>query len=95
MSDAQKRIQELEAALQRERSIGRERDDVHKEAMRKSITLQGVYVGSRRMFLDMNRALALHGLKPVIDHTVPFADARAAYRAMEAAGHFGKIVIAG
>jgi hypothetical protein len=26
---------------------------------------------------------------------VPFADAKAAYRAMEAAGHFGKIVIAG
>lgn len=63
--------------------------------MRKSITLQGVYVGSRRMFLDMNRALALHGIRPVIDKTVPFAEAKAAYRAMEAAGHFGKIVIAG
>lgn len=63
--------------------------------MRKSITLQGVYVGSRRMFLDMNRALSLHGIRPVIDRTVPFADARAAYHAMEAAGHFGKIVIAG
>jgi len=63
--------------------------------MRKSITLQGVYVGSRRMFLEMNRALALHAIKPVIDRTVPFADAKAAYKAMEAAGHFGKIVIAG
>ncbi len=63
--------------------------------MRKSITLQGVYVGSRRMFLDMNKALALHAIRPVIDHTVPFAEARAAYHAMEAAGHFGKIVIAG
>lgn len=63
--------------------------------MRKSITLQGVYVGSRRMFLDMNKALALHAIKPVIDHTVPFADAPSAYRSMEAAGHFGKIVIAG
>lgn len=63
--------------------------------MRKSIILQGVYVGSRRMFLDMNRALALHRIAPVIDLTVPFADAKAAYQAMEAAGHFGKIVIAG
>jgi NADPH:quinone reductase-like Zn-dependent oxidoreductase len=63
--------------------------------MRKSITLQGVYVGSRRMFREMNKALELHSIKPVIDHTVPFADARAAYHAMEAAGHFGKIVIAG
>jgi len=63
--------------------------------MRKSIILRGVYVGSRRMFLDMNRALALHRIAPVIDLTVPFGDAKAAYRAMEAAGHFGKIVIAG
>jgi len=63
--------------------------------MRRSQRVQGVYVGSRRMFLDMNRALALHGIRPVIDRTVPFADARDAYRAMEAAGHFGKIAIAG
>lgn len=62
--------------------------------MRKSMTVQGVYVGSRRMFREMNRALALHAIKPVIDHTVPFAEAREAYKAMEAAGHFGKIVIA-
>jgi NADPH:quinone reductase-like Zn-dependent oxidoreductase len=61
--------------------------------MRKSIRLQGIYVGSRRMFLDMNRAIALHGLKPVIDKTFAFADARAAYHAMAAAGHFGKLVI--
>jgi NADPH:quinone reductase-like Zn-dependent oxidoreductase len=61
--------------------------------MRKSIRLQGIYVGSRRMFLDMNRAISLHGLKPVIDETFAFADARAAYHAMAAAGHFGKIVI--
>jgi NADPH:quinone reductase-like Zn-dependent oxidoreductase len=61
--------------------------------MRKSIRLQGIYVGSRRMFLDMNRAIALHGLRPVIDRTFAFADARAAYPAMAAAGHFGKLVV--
>ncbi len=61
--------------------------------MRKSIRMQGIYVGSRRMFLDMNRAIALAGLKPVIDRIFPFADARAAYHAMAAAGHFGKLVI--
>ncbi|MEQ8397953.1 NAD(P)-dependent alcohol dehydrogenase [Thalassobaculum sp.] len=63
--------------------------------MRKSMTVQGVYVGSRRMFLEMNKALSVHAIKPVVDHTVPFAEAKAAYQAMEAAGHFGKIVIAG
>lgn len=61
--------------------------------MRKSIRLQGIYVGSRRMFRDMNRAIAHHGLRPVIERAYAFEEARAAYRDMEAAGHFGKIVI--
>ncbi|MDH3450227.1 MAG: NAD(P)-dependent alcohol dehydrogenase [Gammaproteobacteria bacterium] len=61
--------------------------------MRKSIRLQGVYVGSRRMFEDMNRAFAVNQLRPVVDRVFDFEDARAAYHAMRAAGHFGKIVI--
>jgi NADPH:quinone reductase-like Zn-dependent oxidoreductase len=61
--------------------------------MRKSIRLQGVYVGSRAMFEDMNRTLLLHDLHPVIDRTFPFADAREAFHHMKAAGHFGKIVV--
>ena len=61
--------------------------------LRKSIRLNGIYVGSRAMFLDMNAAIEAGGLKPVIDRRFAFADAPAAYRCMEAAGHFGKIVI--
>lgn len=61
--------------------------------MRKSLKVQGIYVGSYRMFADMNAAIALHRLEPVIDQTFAFDDAKSAYRAMEAAGHFGKIVI--
>lgn len=61
--------------------------------MRRSIRLQGLYVGSRRMFLDMTRAIAQHALRPVIDRVFPFDEAPAAFRAMEAAGHFGKIVV--
>ena len=63
------------------------------DIMRKSITLKGIYVGSRVMFDDMNRAIAAHGLKPVIDRTFAFEDARDAYRCMRAAQHFGKLVI--
>jgi NADPH:quinone reductase-like Zn-dependent oxidoreductase len=63
------------------------------DIMRKSLTVRGIYVGPRSMFLGMNRAIALHGLRPVIDHVVPFDEAPDAYRAMRAAGHFGKIVI--
>lgn len=61
--------------------------------MRKSIRLYGIYVGSRRMFLDMNKAIAQHRLAPVIDKTFAFEDAKAAFRTMESATHFGKIVI--
>lgn len=61
--------------------------------MRRSIRMQGIYVGSRRMFGDMNRAIEANGLRPVIDKRFVFSDARSAYKAMERAGHFGKIVI--
>ena len=61
--------------------------------LRKSIRLHGIYVGSRAMFLDMNAAIEAGGLKPVLDRRFAFANAADAYRCMEAAGHFGKIVI--
>jgi NADPH:quinone reductase-like Zn-dependent oxidoreductase len=62
-------------------------------AVMKSIRVQGILVGSREMFEAMNRAVAFHGLRPVIDRVFPFAEAREALRYMEAAAHFGKIVI--
>jgi hypothetical protein len=37
----------------------------------------------------MNRAIALHRLRPVTDRTFPFAEAKAAYRHFEGRGHFG------
>jgi NADPH:quinone reductase-like Zn-dependent oxidoreductase len=61
--------------------------------MRKSIRLQGVYVGNRRMFEDMNRALASNAVHPVIDRVFDFEDARSAFHAMRGAGHFGKLVV--
>jgi NADPH:quinone reductase-like Zn-dependent oxidoreductase len=61
--------------------------------MRQSIRLQGLYVGSRRSFRDMNRAISQHELTPVIHQAFPFENAREAFHALEAAGHFGKLVI--
>ncbi len=58
-----------------------------------SVRVQGVYVGSREMFENMNRALSLHEIRPVIDRTFPFEEAREALRHMEGASHFGKITI--
>lgn len=61
--------------------------------MRKSLTVHGIYVGSRAMFEAMNRAITAAGLRPVIDRRFTFDDARAAYHHMQSAGHFGKIVV--
>lgn len=59
----------------------------------KSLHLQGIYVGSRAMFEEMNRALSVHEIKPVVDACYALEDARQAYHDMRAAGHFGKLVI--
>ena len=61
--------------------------------MRKSIRLQGVYVGNRRMFEEMNAAFTLNQIRPVIDQVFDFEEARAAYHVMRAASHFGKLVV--
>jgi len=55
--------------------------------------VQGISVGSTQMFEAMNRAIAASGLKPVIDKVFPFEEAPAAYRYLQSAQHFGKIVI--
>ena len=59
----------------------------------KNIRLQGIYVGSRLMFENMNRAIALHKLRPVIDKVFPFDQAAEAYKHLEGGSHFGKVVI--
>ena len=59
----------------------------------KSVRLQGLFVGNRRMFEDMNRAIAWHGMKPVIDRAFNFSQAPQAYKYMGSGQHFGKIVI--
>ncbi len=57
------------------------------------IRLQGIFVGSRAMFEAMNRAVALHQLRPVVDRVFRFNEAPAALRHLESAAHFGKICI--
>jgi len=59
----------------------------------KQIQVQGIFVGSREMFEAMNRAIALHQLRPVIDRVFPFEEAREALRHLEMGAHFGKVVI--
>ncbi|WP_211329574.1 zinc-dependent alcohol dehydrogenase family protein [Kushneria marisflavi] len=61
--------------------------------MRKSVLMRGIYVGSREMFEQMNRAITQHRIKPVIDRTFAFDDTRAAFEHLQSQQHLGKVVI--
>lgn len=60
--------------------------------LHKTARIQGIYVGSRQDFVEMNRAVALFQLHPVhFDH--PWSQAREVFREMEKGSHFGKLVL--
>jgi NADPH:quinone reductase-like Zn-dependent oxidoreductase len=61
--------------------------------MRAIATYRRIAVGSRAEFEAMNRAIELHGVRPVIDRIFGFDQAREAFSTFEKRGHFGKIVI--
>lgn len=58
-----------------------------------NLTLQGVLVGPREAFDEMNRAIAQAQLKPVVDTVYPFEEAPKALRALTQGAHFGKICL--
>ncbi|GJD39262.1 MULTISPECIES: NAD(P)-dependent alcohol dehydrogenase [Methylobacterium] len=60
--------------------------------MLKRAIIQGISVGHRRAFEDMNRAIDERGIKPVIDRVYAYEDVRAAFDHLER-GPFGKVVI--
>ena len=59
----------------------------------KAICLQGIFVGSRRMFEDMNKAISANRMRPVIDKVFAFDQVPEALRYMESGAHFGKVVV--
>lgn len=61
--------------------------------MMKGGSLHGVGVGSTAMFEDMNRAIEVNGIKPVVDKVFPFDQAAEAFRTFAAGDFFGKVVI--
>jgi NADPH:quinone reductase-like Zn-dependent oxidoreductase len=60
----------------------------------KRANIQGISVGSTQMFEAMNRAITVGKMNPVIDRVFGFDDAPAAFRHLQSAQHFGKVVIA-
>ena len=61
--------------------------------MRKSLTVNGIYVGSRDMQEQFHRVLEVNEIHPVIDRVFKFDQVKEAYAFMQSARHFGKIVI--
>lgn len=61
--------------------------------MFKGATLRGIFVGDKSLFMGLNRAIEVNGLKPVIDTVFEFDDAVEAYNYLRSAQHFGKVVI--
>jgi NADPH:quinone reductase-like Zn-dependent oxidoreductase len=63
------------------------------QLLMKAVRVQGVFVGSRAMFEDMNRLIVGEGIRPVIDRVFPFSESVAAFKYLESGSHFGKVVI--
>ena len=72
---------------------GRDGDTNPFPLMYKAGNLHGIFVGDREMFEEMNLAIMLNQVKPVIDRVFPFEEAKQAF-AHHASGQFiGKVVI--
>lgn len=60
--------------------------------LHKMVRIHGIYVGSRRDFMHMNRAIALAQLRPVGEE-FHWTQAREVLEKMEEGSHFGKLVL--
>jgi NADPH:quinone reductase-like Zn-dependent oxidoreductase len=60
--------------------------------LHKCVHIQGIYVGSRKDFEDLNRAISLVGLRPVGEN-FHWSQAREVLLRMEESSHFGKLVV--
>jgi NADPH:quinone reductase-like Zn-dependent oxidoreductase len=63
------------------------------EILYRRAVVRGIPIGSRESFEHMNRAIALHQMRPVVDRVFPWMEARAALQYMREGKHLGKIVL--
>ena len=60
--------------------------------LHKQVHIQGIYVGSRTHFEEMNKSIASAKLRPVSESR-DWTEAKEALREMDSATHFGKLVL--
>jgi NADPH:quinone reductase-like Zn-dependent oxidoreductase len=63
------------------------------DLLRFGVTVSPILMGNRRMLTRMINAFVRHHIEPVIDKAFPFDEAPAAFQALAASQHVGKIVI--
>ena len=61
--------------------------------MGKCARVEAVDVGSREMFEAMNKAIAFHAMRPVVDRVFGFSELREALNYLREARHFGKVCL--
>jgi len=61
--------------------------------MGKCARVEAVDVGSREMFEAMNKAIAFHAMRPVVDRVFGFSELRDALTYLREARHFGKVCL--
>ena len=72
---------------------GREGDTNPTPLMMTAGSLHGIFVGDREMFEEMNRAIIVNQIRPVIDRVFPFDAAPEAYKYQASGAFVGKVVI--
>ncbi len=72
---------------------GREGDTNPHGLMLKNACMTGIFVGSRMMFEQMNEAISINQMHPVVDRVFPCEEAAEAYGYQLSGSHFGKVVI--
>jgi len=55
--------------------------------------IHGIFVGNRRMFEEMNKAIEINDIHPVIDKVFPLEDTVEAIGYFKSQAHLGKVVI--
>jgi NADPH:quinone reductase-like Zn-dependent oxidoreductase len=72
---------------------GRDGDTNPTPLMMTAGSLHGIFVGDREMFEEMNRAIIVNHIRPVIDRVFPFDAAPEAYKYQASGAFVGKVVI--
>ncbi|TGM46186.1 zinc-dependent alcohol dehydrogenase family protein [Leptospira vanthielii] len=62
-------------------------------AVMNNLKIQGLVVGGRKAFIEMNQAIETSGLRPVVDKVFSLEESADAIRYLRSGSHFGKIVI--